>query len=357
MTEIPGTIEVGGRRWAIRRAWPASRGRTAVEAEHEGRLRSGFLEDGRVTVLPAGEDPRLPGLAHCLSGPGNRLISHRPGKRAVVRLSDGTFAKCVRTGAARAVVDGTLSAAPFAAGFRMPEVIRVDDSTVVLSPLAGVGLHDPSPFSDEEWTRAWAEVLDAWARVGSDRATGTQQETGEDVGSMDPTRPRHLTPVHSAKDEIRVLREWRDRAQSFLEPLLDGPRFESLERGIAAVEAELSTSAGLWGPLHRDLHDKQLMWDSEHGPGLLDVDTACVGERELDLGNLRAHAWWRHRQGIWSQPHADAVVHAIATATSATGADVARVGVYERAALLRLVCVYVFRPRWRALIGDLIDAC
>ncbi len=29
--------------------------------------------------------------------------------------------------------------------------------------------------------------------------------------------------------------------------------------------------------LHRDLHDKRLMWDAEAGPGLLDVDTACAG--------------------------------------------------------------------------------
>ncbi len=380
---IPDSVEIEGLPWSVRRAWPADRGRIAVEAEREGRIRSCFLDGNATTVLPAGEDPRLPGLARHLGeqaiaevlngaqaiaegpngaqinggrptrGQPNRLLSHRPGRRAVIRLATGNFVKCVRSGKARAVVDGTLRAEPFAAGFRMPEVIAADDSTVEFGPLTGVELHDPAPFGPAGWKRAWADVLEAWARAEAGDRSDEAQATGT---HPDGRVPAGWMPVHTARDEVRVLHDWRDRARPLLPTLLDASQIAALDRGIAAVEDELITSAGLWGPLHRDLHDKQLMWDPRHGPGLLDVDTACMGEREVDLGNLRAHALWRRRQGIWSDFHAEAVVGAVAATASATGADPARIETYTRATLLRLVCVYAFRPRWRTRIGALADA-
>ncbi|WP_222127628.1 hypothetical protein, partial [Brevibacterium casei] len=78
------------------------KGRIAFEAIVDRGLRAGYL-DGvstprvpEVTMLPAGADPELPGLARLLREGAARLVSHRPGRRAVVALGDGTFAKCVR---------------------------------------------------------------------------------------------------------------------------------------------------------------------------------------------------------------------------------------------------------------------
>ncbi|MCF2571738.1 phosphotransferase [Brevibacterium sp. UCMA 11754] len=355
---IPDVVTIDGETWAVRRAWPASRNRIAIEAKRNSAIRAGFLSDGQsgidghvdtdghVDMLEEGRDPKLPGLERLLAAAGNQLISHRPGKRAVIRLADGRFAKCVRPSRAAGIVAGQDRAEDFRNGFALPNVLSADGSTVVLSALPGVELHDPQRLG-AHWSRAWTDALDAWALAA-----------GETVTPM---------PVHSADSEVQVLEEWRDRAHEFL-----GPQRAEIDSLIADVRADLldvgAASAGEknageenagernWGPIHRDLHDKQIMWDPVAGPGLLDVDTACLGERELDLGNLRAHARWRTQQGIWTPDYAEVVIREISRVTSASGLDPRRVRTYERSALVRLACVYAFRPRWSGLTGALLDA-
>ncbi|GAA0035507.1 MULTISPECIES: hypothetical protein [Brevibacterium] len=363
---IPRTVAVDGVDAQVRRAWPEKSGRIAFEAVADGRLRAGYLALGsdrnapRVTVLREGVDPQLPGLAPLLSGtePG-RLISHRPGRRAVVALADGTFAKCVREGRTGTILAGQERSVAFAAGFTLPTVLDADASTVRLSRVPGVELHDPGRLG-EHWERAWTDCLAAWAQAGSFPEQGP-------AASGDSHGPTSAT-THSAADEARVLEDWRDRAAGPLGALTAG-----LDPFLAEVTAELREGAavgadttgiaasaadarGSWGPVHRDLHDKQLMWDAAAGPGLLDVDTACAGERELDLGNLCAHAVWRREQGIWSPAHADVVLTAIRATASANGFDPVRVRLYERATLLRLACVYAFRPQWAGRTGALLRA-
>ncbi|GAA1814005.1 MULTISPECIES: hypothetical protein [Brevibacterium] len=382
---IPATIRIDGTEVDIRRSWPAKKGRIAFEATTADGIRAGFLDptprgtphvgtratphagtgetplgDNRepshsgsrepspvgtrptapptaaVTLLPAGTDPDLPGLARLLDGPtarGNRLVSHRPGRRAVVALANGTFAKCVRRGKAGAILAGQDRALAFAAGFTLPRVLDADDATVLLSRVPGVELHDPRALG-AHWERAWTDCLGAWDRADAQALPDSM-------------------PTHTADDEAGVLEDWRDRSDGLLGGLAE--RFDAL---LAEVTMQLRASARplRWGPVHRDLHDKQLMWDEAAGPGLLDVDTACRGERELDLGNLSAHATWRRAQGIWSPAEAAAVTRAIAGVTSAGGYDRSRLRLYERASLLRLVCVYAFRPRWAARTGALLDA-
>ncbi|MBM6589468.1 phosphotransferase [Brevibacterium sp. RIT 803] len=338
---ISDVVTVDGETWAVRRAWPASRNRIAIEAKKNSAIRAGFLCAGHVDMLDAGRDPKLPGLERLLASAGNQLISHRPGKRAVIRLADGGFAKCVRSARAADIIAGQDRAESFRNGFALPNVVSADDSAVVLSALPGVELHDPQRLG-AEWSRAWTDALDAWALAA-----------GEAVSSM---------PVHSAASEVQVLEEWRDRAYEFLGSQL--PEIDSLIEDVradlldsrAASAGEENAGERNWGPIHRDLHDKQIMWDPVAGPGLLDVDTACLGERELDLGNLRAHARWRTQQGIWTPDDAEAVVQEISRVTSASGLGPRRVRTYERSALVRLACVYAFRPRWSSLTGVLLDA-
>lgn len=347
---IPSTVRIDGVEARVRRAWPAKKGRIAFEAIADGDLRAGYLgavstpHMPEATVLPAGADPELPGLARALGKAGSaRLVSHRPGRRAVVGLADGTFAKCVRAGRAAAILAGQNRAAAFAAGFTLPAVLGADDSSVRLSRVPGVELHDTAGLGDD-WARAWTDCLSAWAQAGR---------------SADDAAAAPDNPHHTAADEARVLEDWRERAADHL-----GALAERLDPLLTAVTAQLregdtgpsGRGPGTWGPIHRDLHDKQMMWDAEAGPGLLDVDTACVGERELDLGNLRAHARWRREQGIWTRDQTDVVLTAIADTASAGGCDMARVRLYERSALLRLVCIYAFRPQWSSLTGALLDA-
>ena len=368
---IPEVVTVDGEEWPVRRAWPASRDRIAIEAEKNSVIRAGFLSTGRVEMFDAGKDPKLPGLERLLAtgetsvasgnsgaggasgagSTGNRLISHRPGKRAVIRLADGNFAKCVRPSRAADIVAGQDRAEAFRNGFALPNVLTADDSTVVLSALPGVELHDPSRLG-ADWARAWGEALDGWALAADSSAyTPTATPSTDAASAALPS-----LPTHSADSEARVLDEWRTRAHHFL-----GPRAAEMDSLITEVRGDLlyddaASGERNWGPIHRDLHDKQIMWDPVAGPGLLDVDTACLGERELDLGNLRAHARWRTHQGIWTDADAEVVLGEISRATSASGLDSRRVSAYERSTLLRLVCVYAFRPKWNDRTGWLLDA-
>jgi hypothetical protein len=350
---IPDTVTIDGQDWTVRRAWPAGDSRIAWEASLPDQgIRVGYLDERGVTALDAGRDPKLPGLARLLED-GGRLVSHRPGKRAVVRLPDGSFAKCVRDGKASDVIAGQRRAAGFIPGFTLPQVLSSDSSTVVLSVVPGVELHDPAGLG-AEWSRAWVESLDAWAQAEA-HPTNTVPTAA--------TRQATAMPFHGAADEVEVLHLWRERARPLLETARNA-RGETLlaevDELIAEVTDELDDGAasardGMVGLIHRDLHDKQIMWDPVSGPGLLDVDTACRGERALDLGNLRAHARWRTEQGLWAPAEAAMVIDEIARVASAAGIDPARVSVYERATLIRLACVYAFRPAWRDRIGWLLE--
>lgn len=182
-------------------------------------------------------------------------------------------------------------------------------------------------------------------------------------------------PIHDAAAEVEVLHNWRERARPLLETAVSA-RAQTLHQApplhqtqtlladldalLAEIAAELDDGAASAreksiGLIHRDLHDKQIMWDPIAGPGLLDVDTACLGERALDLGNLRAHARWRTAQGLWTPAESAVVIDEIARVASVTGIDPARVSAYERATLIRLACVYAFRPPWHDRIGWLLE--
>ena len=357
---IPDAVTIGGQDWNVRRAWPAGDSRIAWEASLPGQgTRVGYLDERGVTVLDADRDPKLPGLAGLLED-GGRLVSHRPGKRAVVRLRDGSFAKCVRDGKASDVIAGQCRAVGFLPDFALPQVLTSDSSTVVLSVVPGVELHDPAELG-EEWSRAWAESLDAWAQ-----AKAHPTNTGPAAAPTATAAPKLSTamPFHGAADEVKVLHLWRERARPLFEtarPARTKTLLADVDELIAEVTVELdegtaSAKDGSIGLIHRDLHDKQIMWDPISGPGLLDVDTACRGERALDLGNLRAHARWRTEQGLWTLAEAAVVIDEIARVASAAGIDPARVSVYEKATLIRLACVYAFRPAWSDRIGWLLEA-
>ncbi|RAD08615.1 hypothetical protein DN549_31550, partial [Burkholderia multivorans] len=124
---------------------------------------------------------------------------------------------------AAAILAGQDRAAAFAAGFTLPTVLDSDDSTVRLSRVPGLDLHDPAGLG-EDWARAWTACLDAWVRAGS----------APDGGSFAPDAPEH-----TAADEARVLEDWRDRADDHLGALTAG-----LDPLLAAVTGELRANAG-----------------------------------------------------------------------------------------------------------------
>ncbi|NLS11162.1 phosphotransferase [Nesterenkonia sp. MY13] len=336
----PQQIETEYGLLTVTRAWPLppepeATGRTlALELKNSSsEVFAGFWQTDALQLLTPGRDPKLRALKQLLKADGAEIVSHRPAKRAVVRHNQGqgsVYTKVVKNGKATGILDGIRRAEPFAAQFRTPEILDSDESTVTFSALAGASLHNPAEFTAEQWSQAWAEVLEAW--------TAASSTTSRPTGSL----------IHRAEAEVGVLRHWLRLVEDFL------PDRESAEANVEEIITQLQrlTEEDL-RPTHRDLHDKQLLWSPDLGPGLLDLDTACLANPALDLGNLRAHALLRRLQGLWSSEQSETVQFCVDSAAESSAVSRGAVAVYERAALLRLGLVYAVRPQYADVAAEL----
>ncbi|MDO5661280.1 MAG: phosphotransferase [Brachybacterium sp.] len=293
------------------------------------------------SVLDAATDETLPPLQAALEEhPGAVPVSHRPGRRAVLRVHDSTgqqlFVKVASRGRTERARRALERAVAFESGFRTPQVVRAEPESLTFSALSGQPLHEGLPTDDGQWERAWEATADAWVRS---------------VLASRSTLPEGT--VHGPEEETGVLRTWQRRAEA-ADPDGAAVRASAIERASAQL-ASLPRSPDLV-LIHRDLHDKQILWDPAVGPGLLDVDTCCLGDPALDAGNLRAHATWRRRQGLWTATQTAQAHIAIDRATTELGIPRESLMVYENATLTRLTCVYALRPRWREAALDLARA-
>ena len=323
---VPAVIEHRGDRVEVLRAWPDKvvDGVTHVAVEgpdQHGRLRAGTVDaTGGVRLLEPGVDRRLPALTG-LAQQG-RLVVHRPGRRAVVALPD-RYVKVLRPGRAPAVAELSRRGRALAlwAGLGAADVLAADDDTVAFSVLPGRPVHELS--GDGDWAGMWSAWARAWARFQASEAPD-------------------LSP-HTADDEAQVLVTWRERAQR-AGVLRGTPWAERLEQ-TAEELAGAHTGMPLV-PTHRDLHDRQLLWDGAR-LAVLDLDTVCRAEPALDLANLAVHARLRHAQGRWSGPATATVLDAVAQVAQVSGVPPERMLLARRATLARLAAVYSFRPPWR----------
>lgn len=331
----------------LHRVWPVpeepdAERTLAVEFADEHDIRAGWWRAGALELLAPGADPKLRALPALLrrdgEGPPAKVVSHRPGKRAVVRTeADGrsVFVKVVRRRRAPGILDGVQRAQSFNGPFRLPRMRDHTDSTVTFDALSGVSLHSPSPLSTAEWGQAWAEVCHAWA---------------ESV--RNPRRSATPALVHRAESEVGVLRHWFHLTAPYLEDR------DQTERKLETISAKLlGLAEDRLVPAHRDLHDKQLLWSAQQGPGLLDVDTACLADPALDLGNLRAHALLRQLQGVWSAGHSETVRFCVDDTAESASVPRHALALYEQAAQLRLGLVYAVRPQYTDVAAELRENC
>ncbi|SOC56857.1 phosphotransferase [Ornithinimicrobium cerasi] len=324
---VPEVVTDGTEEVRVGRAWPGKVRdgipRVVVEGrDGAGRLRAGTWDAaGRTRLLPPGADPALPALADV----DGELVVHRAGRRAVVRRPDA-YTKVVRPGRgsalARACEAGRLLAT--AAGLGSPEVLRAGEDVVDLSVVPGRPLHELADRTD--WGEAWECWAEAWMRFQG-------VADGPDL------------PVHGDADEAAVLRTWAQRAA----PLLTGTPWPDRLEALATALTARAGSGLRPVPTHRDLHDKQLLWDGAT-LSVLDLDTACLASPALDPANLAAHASLRQAQGLWSATAAGVVRdHADRVATAA-GVSEEEWRLAEAATVGRLVGVYAHRPRWRRTV-------
>lgn len=310
--------------WTVRRAWPSSSG-CDLEVEHaDGRLRAGRWREDRWELVAPDRDRHLPALARAWSA--GTTVSWRRGRRAVLRAHDGSgFLKVVRREALSSLTRAHTGADAFRRGFVTPEVALVDaEGCVHLSHIAGRTLHDlgaDTRAADDTVRDAWR----AWARGWEGVLAASVAGTGT---------------VHTHADEAAVLRRWRDEAVGVGMTAATAAAFDRAADALSTDPGEPTA------PAHRDLHDKQVLWDGRRA-GLIDLDTTARAEPALDLANLRAHIAWRRAQGRLSPARAAAAQAAVDGVAARADVDPRRVAAYETSTRLRLGAVYLFRPAWR----------
>ncbi|WP_158288711.1 phosphotransferase [Ornithinimicrobium flavum] len=324
---VPGAVEQDGDRVEVLRAWPDTVvdgvARVAIEGpDQHGRLRAGTVDaTGAVRLLPPGTDRRLPALA----GPAERgrLVVHRPARRAVVALPD-RYLKVLRPGRAPAVAELSRRgrALAGAAGLGAADVLSADDGTVAFSVLPGRPVHELA--EERDWPGMWSAWARAWARF--------QALDAPDL------------PAHTADDEAQVLLTWRERAERA--GVLRGTPWAARLGEVAEELAAAPHTGARLVPTHRDLHDKQLLWDGAR-LSVLDLDTVCRAEPALDLANLAVHARLRQAQGRWSARATATMLEAVDRVADASDVDPERMRLARRATVARLAAVYAFRPPWR----------
>lgn len=348
VTLVPETVGAGEEQLEVDRAWPSDRtdeqGRRLLVLEgrdSRGRVRAarawmcptpaGGRRVGDVTVLPAGQDAKLPDLPAWADE--GTVVVHRFGKRAVVATGD-SYVKVVRRQAATRVVQqagqGYLLAQ--AAGIDAPRVTGLGPGWVQCSVLSGRSWHDwgIDGMGAEAWSRSWRTWAQRWPLLVTHDAevAGMSEYTGRDEGA---TLSRWTAAV----------REW-----SMLPPALEEVVLERAD----AVSALLEQPGQPLVVAHRDLHDKQMLVDAATGRlGLLDFDTAAWAEPALDLANLAVHVQWRVAQGLWAPERADVALAEISRVRSALGVSADRFEAYAESTRVRLACIYLFRPRYRQL--------
>lgn len=335
----------------LRRAWPAGAERLLLEyVGSNGTLvagewsRDGVAEQASLIVqaapgvpvaLYAGADPELPALAGVLRRRGATLMSHRPGRRATVRVArprETLWVKVVRPGRATGVAETLERARRVAQGaFAVPDVVRIGATAATVTchalpgrPLTAI-LAEPTARSDV-------------TRVG------------QALRRFHDAPPPAGVPRHDAEAEGGVLRRWAADVDAV------NPELAKLVAGAegAAVAALTGLASVRPAALHRDLHDGQILLAPDGGIGILDLDTLAVGDPALDVGNLLVHLELRAAQGACTPSQAARLREALLWGYDADAELLQRVASYETAARLRLACVYAFRPRWRGIPSALL---
>lgn len=242
----------------------------AIHLEHEGR---------RVAIWRLPHDPVLPGLAVALdsarvravldqiaapAGPvTTRLRAYRPGRRAVVELNAGgtrLFAKLVASTSVAALQErhqlfaGAVNA-PRGLGWSEPHgliLLEALQGTTLRTALGTAEAALPSP----------TEVLAVLEGLPAA-----------------PDGRRAPQPLRDAARHARLLRR--------LVP-------EAAHRIRALVESYAEDqSGGPLVPVHGDLYEDQVMVSGGRVSGILDIDTAGMGERADDLATFIGHlATW-----------------------------------------------------------------
>ena len=177
------------------------------------------------------------------------------------------------------------------------------------------------------------------------RGVATAGETLAEVHAAGVTLPE----THSRRREVETLDRWL-RCATRACPEMAG-RLATARRRLARFGGGSTLADPV--PSHRDFHPGQMLLAPERAT-VLDLDTAAMAEPELDAGNFLAHLdlFELDRRSV---PCAELgeVFRSAYERRAGRRLDTHRLLWYRAGAVLRLACVYRFRPRG-AVLGALL---
>lgn len=185
-------------------------------------------------------------------------------------------------------------------------------------------------------------------RAIADMATDDADDVAADVlSAFQSLAVDGIERIHRTDDELTLLKTWLD----FL-TRLQHRRLPVFARVFEALQMDAPRSERPPVVVHRDFYDKQVLAYA-NGASLVDLDTFCRGDAELDAGNFLAHRTLRRVQGRGDGTRGH--TNGRFVARLAGRVDPSTVRWYVRATLLRLAAMYSVRPDGEDVWGPCLD--
>jgi aminoglycoside phosphotransferase (APT) family kinase protein len=296
-----------------------------------------YLAADNVFAWPLAADPAL---ALESAGPvstGAHILGYKPLYRCVLRGGDRTSGAWI---------------AKLYAGDRGLRAAETYASLGDLEEPASVVIPRPEQYDRPQRMLRW-RVFDGESLLQSleaDARPDLVKRAAEVIAHLHVRNTRWVRR-HTADDELATVARWV-RFASSVSPALHARLAKALDDLQAAAAL---MPAGRYVPSHRDFYDKQILVDGERSV-LLDLDTACLAEPELDIGNFLAHLQLRELQGGLDGAGPLSVEFTRHYWEAGGAIDPERVEFYQACTHLRLACVYLARPQWTGLVGRLLDS-
>ncbi len=215
---------------------------------------------GQLVAFRLPHDPFLPGLPAIMSGEG-QLVAYRPGRRAVVKFPNGTYAKTTQPHTfARLAHNHEVCAT---AGLPVPQIVERAEHHIVVTRRTGTNL---LAMLDKHGPHYTAERVEQLLDILPSALL------------TNPVRPSWCAHI-----------DYHARMAAAAAPT----KTDLIHHIAAQVRQDIARQAahppGPVVPTHGDLYEANILTDGDTITGLLDIDTAGPGHRIDDYACLLGH--------------------------------------------------------------------